>query len=103
MINKITRKSAKELDIDFDILIDDFIDISYEEHRRGSDFFIQAIVEINENLGVNIPEEWYGYWETNTFVRDTEHGYNATDIFALTRVVQKEREVIETYWAEVTN
>lgn len=39
MINKITRKLAEELGIDFDLLIDDFIDTSYEEHRRESNYF----------------------------------------------------------------
>ncbi len=103
MINKITRKLAKKLGIDFNLLVDNFIDISYEEHRRDSSYFTQSIVKINQDLDVNIPEEWYGYWETNIFIRDTEHGYAATDIDTLTRVVQKEREVIETYWAEVTD
>ena len=103
MINKITRKLAEELGIDFNLLVDDFYDISYEEHRRDSNFFTQSIVEINQDLDDNIPEEWYGYWETNIFIRDTEHGYVATDIDTLTRVVQKEREVIETYWTEVTD
>ena len=103
MINKITRKLTKELGIDFDLLIDDFIDTSYEEHRRDSNFFTQSIVEIYQYLDDNIPEEWYGYWETNRYINDYEHGYDATEINTLTRVVQKEREVIETYWAEVTD
>ena len=103
MINKITRKLAKKLGIDFNLLVDNFIDISYEEHRRDSNFFTQSIVEIYQYLDDNIPEEWYGYWETNTYINDYEHGYDATEINTLTRVVQKEREVIETYWAEVTD
>ena len=103
MINKITRKLAEKLDIDFDLLIDDFIDTSYEEHRWESNYFTQSIVEINQDLDDNIPEEWYGYWKTNTYINDYETGYVRRDINTLTRVVQKEREVIETYWAEVTD
>lgn len=103
MINKITRKLAKKLGIDFDLLIDDFIDTSNEEHRKNSNYFTQSIVEINQYLDDNIPEEWYGFWETNTYVNDYEHGYDRNDIDTLTRVVQKERKVIETYWAEVTD
>lgn len=103
MINKITRKLTEKLGIDFDILIEDFIDISYEEHKNSSSYYTQAIVEINQDLDDNIPEEWYGFWETNTYLNDYDNGYDHSEIVTLTRVVKKEREVIETYWVEVTD
>lgn len=49
-INVITREWAKENNIDFDMLIEDFDENSYNEHRRGSNFFVRSIVHITEEF-----------------------------------------------------
>ena len=101
MINKITRQIAKELGIDFDILIEDFQEDSYEEHRRGSNFFTRSITEISEKYFPELPRELDGYWETNTYVFDSDYGREDSDIQELNRVEKKERIITETYWEKV--
>ena len=44
MVNKITRANASELGVDFNELIDDFFETSYEEHRRGSNFYTRSSI-----------------------------------------------------------
>ena len=48
MINKLNEKIAEEYGLDFDELLDDFYTDSFVNHRRGSNFYKQSIVEINE-------------------------------------------------------
>ena len=97
-ITKITRENAKELGIKFNDLIQDFDVTSYEEHRRGSNFFTRSIVTINEKFFPDIPRELDGYWETNTYVSDSEWGHELSDITELNRVEKKERVITEVYW-----
>ena len=91
MINKILRTEYQDV---FDSFIDDFIETSYEEHRRDSNFFTKRIIWINEDTFPHYSALW-GYWETNIFVNDLEYGYDSSDIYQLTRVT-KEIEIIET-------
>lgn len=61
MINKITRESAKELGINFDDLIKDFYETSYQEYYKNSTFSRQSIVKIDEEYYPTVPKELYGY------------------------------------------
>ena len=101
MINKITRESAKELNIDFDNLINDFEEHSYQEHRRGSNFYTRSIVEINEEWFPEVPREFDGFWETNMYVSDDDYGYDDHEIQELNRVEKKVKVVETTYWEKV--
>jgi hypothetical protein len=101
MINEINRKNAKELGLDFNELIEDFIEDSYDEHRRGSTFFKQSIIEINEEHYPNVNKELYGFWETNEYVYSDDYGFDKQDIDTLHRVVLKEKVVTTKYWEKV--
>lgn len=101
MVNKITRANASELGVDFNELIDDFFETSYEEHRRGSNFYTRSIVEISETYFPELSRELDGYWETNTYIFDSEYGREDGDITELNRVIKKERVITETFWEKV--
>jgi len=97
-MNKIDRDSIdKEL---FDNIIDDSIDESYNERRRGSNFYTKQIFEVNEEFFPDHPE-LFGFWESNTFVTDAEYGWDKCDIYELTRVEKKTRTIVEEYWERV--
>jgi hypothetical protein len=102
MINKLTRQLAKELEVDFNTLLEDFVEDSYQEHRRGSNFYTKSIVEINEEYYPQNPRELDGFWETNSYVWDDNYGYDKSDITELTRVELV--PVVKTIhqWQEVT-
>jgi hypothetical protein len=101
MINKLDEKIAKEYGLDFDELLDDFYDDSRSYHRRGSIFYKQSIVEINEEYYPNVDKELYGFWETNEYVCSDDYGFNKEDIDTLTRVILKEKVVTKKYWEKV--
>lgn len=101
MINKITRDTAKEMGFDFNSLLEDFQENSYEEHRRNSNFFVQSIVEIKEEWYPKVPRELDGFWETNQYVWDDNYGFDKSDIKELIRVEQRERTIVEKYWEQV--
>ena len=101
MINKINEEIAEQFGLNFDELLDDFLEDSYNEHRRGSTFFVQSIVEIDEENYPNIDKQLYGYWQTNEYIYSDDYGYDKTDIDTLTRVISKEKTIIEKYWEEV--
>lgn len=98
-MNKITRQTAKEMGFDFDILLED-METSKKTHRRGSTFFTQSIVVINERWCPEVPRELDGYWETNQYVCSDEY-WDKNEIVELTRVEKKERVITETYWEPV--
>lgn len=100
-INVITREWTKENNIDFDMLIDEFDEDSYEKHRRGSNFFVRSILHITEEHFPELPKELHGYWETNTYIKDDNDGRDRDEITKLTRVEQKERIIKELYWTPV--
>ncbi len=100
-MNKITREIAKEMNIDFDNLISDMDIISYEEHRRGSNFFTRSVIEINEEWFPEVSRELDGFWETNTYVSDSDWGHESSDIHELNRVVEKVKVVETKYWEKV--
>jgi hypothetical protein len=101
MINKITRENAKELNIDFDYLIDDFYAESYSEHRKGSGFFTRSIASINEKYFPDVSRELDGFWETNTYIWDANYGCENDEIRELNRVEKKEVVITKTEWVPV--
>ena len=101
MINKLDEKTAKEYGLDFDELLDDFYDDSNSNHRRGSTFFKQSIVEIDEEYYPDVDKELYGFWETNEYVYSDDYGFDKQDIDTLHRVVLKEKVVTTKYWEKV--
>jgi hypothetical protein len=102
-INTITRQSALEMGINFDEFLEDFVEDSYSEHRRGSNFYTKSIVEINEELYPEVHRELDGFWETNQYISDTEHGTNWSEINKLTRVIAREKIVKTIEWVPATN
>ncbi len=101
MINTLDEKIAKDYGLDFDELLDDFYDDSNSRHRRGSTFFKQSIVEINEEYYPDVDKELYGFWETNEYVYSDDYGFDKQDIDTLHRVVLKEKVVTTKYWKKV--
>lgn len=96
-INKITRADYPN---DFDNFIDDFIEISYEDHRRGSSFYRSAIIKIDAEWYPLFPELW-GHWETNMYVWDDNYGTDRSEINVLSRVEKREK-IVKTYeWVPV--
>ena len=96
-INKITRKDYPE---EFGEFIDDFVDTSYDKHRRDANFYRKSIVHINEQFFPDFPELW-GHWETNTYIWDGNYGSESSDIKELTRVEKREK-IVKTYeWVPV--
>jgi len=95
-INKITRKSAKELGVDFDYLVEDLGEYSYNEPRRGSSYYAKGIVEISEKIAPLASRELDGFWETNEYTGDYDDGYDGEDIDELIRV-KKQSKIVETF------
>jgi hypothetical protein len=102
MINKITRETAKEFNFNFDrLVLNNKVEDSYQEHRRGSNFFTRSIIVINED-DENLPIDLHGFWETNDYIWDDNHGYDRSEITELTRVIKREK-IITTYeWVPAT-
>jgi hypothetical protein len=100
-MNRIARETAQYLGINFDSLIDDMEIVSYEEHRRGSSFYTRSVIEINEEWFPEVSRELDGFWETNTYVSDSEWGPDKSEIYELNRVEEKIKVVETTYWEKV--
>lgn len=98
MVNKIIRSEVGN--DNFNDFIDDFVSYSHEEHRRGSNFYCKAIVLINEEFFPHFPEYW-GTWETNMFIRDSEYGWERDEIEELTRVEKQIIMVPKEIWVPV--
>lgn len=101
MINKLDETIAKQFGLDFDELLEYFYTDSFDSHRRGSSFYKQSIVEINEKYYPNIDKQLYGFWETNEYVWNDDYGFDKEDIDTLTRVVSKEKTITVKYWEKV--
>lgn len=95
-MNKITRETV--LPVKFDVFLEDFVENSYQEHRRGSNFFTKSIVEINEKWFPELDRSLDGYWETNQYVHDDDYGHDKSDITELNRVKKVTKTVIEENW-----
>lgn len=101
MINRITRATAKEMGFDFNSLLEDFQEHSYEEYRGGPSFYAQSIVKVNEEWYPELPRELDGFWETNMYIWDDNCEFDKGEIKELIRVEQRERTIVEKYWEQV--
>ena len=99
MINKVTYKEEPTL-------FDDIVEFSIEEnmdHRRGSSFYRDEIIEFIEEDSKHFPdikdfEKYIGTWRTNNVIWSEDDGFD-TDYTSLIRVKQK--EVLTYEWEEV--
>ena len=98
MINKLDEKTAEQFGLNFDDLLDNFYDDSLSVQTRGGTVYKQSIVEINEKDYPNVDKQLYGFWETNEYIHSDDYGFDKIEIDTLTRVVQKERTIIQKYW-----
>lgn len=101
MVNKITRTSAEKLGINFYELIETFVEDSFLRHRMSSSFYKKSIIEINEKHHPTLDKSLYGFWETNEYIWDDDHGFDRDHIDILSRVIQEEKHIIQIHWTEV--
>jgi hypothetical protein len=101
---KITRKEQPVL---FKYISEFIIEDSKHDHRRGSTFFVQSIVEFEEGdfAEIEVPDfstKYVGTWETNVYVR-SEEDTDWDEITELTKVnkVTKLVAKTETTWEPV--
>lgn len=99
MINKIEFKDEPDLFVD----IDEFFVDTYDDHRRGSNFFRYGIVEFKDEHSKYFSEvknfdKYLGTWKTDTVIWDDDYGYD-TGFSELTRVEKVEK--ISYEWKEV--
>lgn len=90
MINKIKYEDYPEL---FDNLLIDYDPVeAFKDHRRGSSFNCYDIIEIGEKDLEYLPSltpEYYGFWETNSYLWDDNYG-KEDGVSSLTRVERVE-------------
>ncbi len=99
-MNQITRST--ELPCKFDKFLEDFVEDSYDVHRRGSNFFRKSIVEINKKWFPELDRSLDGFWETNQYVHDDDYGHENSEITELNRVKKVTVMVPHTEWRFVT-
>ena len=96
---KVTRKEEPEL---FNEIGERIIDKSQNEHRRGSTFYVKAIVEFKPEHKQYYPntqnyEKYIGHWETNRYI-ESEDYTDWEEITELTKVEQKTEMVEVKKW-----
>lgn len=98
-VNTIRRKEVGE-DLWYDIVRENEPVHWDKEHRRGSNFYTNWVLEIDEQNAPDNPELW-GTWMTNTFIWDDNYGPEWDEIDTLDRV-EKQVKVVETVeWVSV--
>jgi hypothetical protein len=104
-INLITRENADSLGFDFEEIADMALEFEcvYSEHRKGDSFFVEYVVEINEETFPEFDPKFHGFWKTNTFVHSSDHGYYRDDITTLQRVISKVKMIEVQNWEPVNN
>ena len=96
-INKITKTEYPDV---FEDLLEFSIGETYHQHRRGSNYFTNALLRFDEKC---LPEhpELHGLWESDTFINDYEYGVNDDEPKTLYRVEEKTRTVEQKYYERV--
>jgi len=98
MINKITRKEHPEF---FKKLEEDWpIVESLKDHRRGSNFYTQWVLTVDDEYFSEYPQ-FHGHWMTNVFIWDSDYGADDSEIDELDRVEKKTKVVETTEWVAV--
>lgn len=90
MKNKVTYNEEPNLFND----ITEFSIDSIQDHRRGSNFYREDIIEFREEHKEYFPdvenfEQYLGTWRTNNVIWDGNHGFDS-EFSKLTRVEKKE-------------
>lgn len=102
-MNKIVNSEDINKDL-YETLTGDFDTVIYDEHRRGSTFFMQVVQEITEDIckEYNLPEYYIGLWKSNVFVWSDED-CDRDEMFPFTKVTKETKEVTvtETYYKEI--
>lgn len=97
----IKYKITKE---EYPVIWEDFfaytIGETYHAHRRGSNFFTQALLEFGAEEFPDNPEI-HGLWETDCYISDQEYGPDTipTELF---RVEERTKTVVKKYYVRVT-
>ena len=96
---KVTRKEEPEL---FNEIGEMIIDRSQNDHRRGSTFFVKAIIELKPEHKQYYPnvqnyEKYIGHWETDEYV-ESEDDVDWEEITELTKVELKTEMVEVKKW-----
>jgi len=99
MINKVTYNEEPNLFTD----ITEFSIEDLSEHRRGSSFYREDIIEFKAEHkeyfeDVENFEQYLGTWKTNNVIYDSEHGWDS-EFSELTRV--EKRETVSYEWVVV--
>jgi len=99
MINKVTYNEEPTL---FDDIREFSID-SIQDHRRGSNFYREDIIEFTEEHKKFFPEienfeQYLGTWRTNNVIWDDDYGFDET-FSELYRVEKK--ETVSYEWVNV--
>lgn len=84
----------------WDDIVDDFREYSFRQHRRQSNFYTRCIFHIDESISPENPE-LYGYWESDTFVDDSEYGRDGDEIDVLYRVKQQKKIIEKLEWVRI--
>lgn len=98
---KILKKEWGNTEYNWNYLIDDFQEHSFDIHRKGSNFYRKSIIQINETYFPNLDKEYYGFYETNTYIYDDNYGVDRSEIIELTKVEKKTKLVEVTYWEPI--
>ena len=99
-MNKVTYKEEPLL---FDEITEFAID-SIQDHRRGSGFWREDIIEFKLEHKEYFPEirdfeQYLGTWKTNRVLWNSEYGFDE-EFSELTRV--KKKEVLSYEWVTIT-
>jgi hypothetical protein len=75
---------------------------SVQDHRRGSNFYREDIIEFKEEHSVHFPDiedfsKYVGTWRTNNVIWDDNYGFDS-DFSELTRV--KKVETVSYVWEQ---
>ena len=91
-MNKISKKTFEG---DFYDFLEYLEEKSFEEHRRGSTFYVKYVIDINEEDFPEVDRKYDGLWETNQFV-ESEEDRDLNEIYELNRVEKIEKTIIVT-------
>lgn len=96
MTNAIKKGQYPEI---WDSLTEEHQERSYEQHRKGSTFFVRLIYYIKPEYAPSNPE-LHGFWETDTLIWCDNWGLS-DKIETLHRVEPREKVVTTKEWVRV--
>jgi len=61
---------------------------AYNEHRRGSTFYVKSFITLNKEYTPDLDESLYGVWETNQYIFDySTEDFDLDEIEELTKYI----------------